>query len=211
MLRATGFLDRSGKTVGENFAAPDRSVGRKRLKYNVVTTLRIRCAIPGAVESNEGAVAVVRGKALTGVDHDIVRCPVRGKRRDWSELLRADANRLAAVAAVLRRQHQPALDLVEVTLGPAVIAALVDAQQLLRRLRRLLFRLVERREILVQLIAPVLRGIDAVSTRRDRNAVGVANARRIALPRRELVAGLVGVIDPDAATRLELGAGLDAR
>src|SRR5215471_11110606 len=211
MLRATRLLDRPGKTVGEDLASSGRSAPRQRLKHDVVTALRIGRAIPGAVECNERAAAVMLGEALAGVDHEIVRRPVGGKRGDRCQLLRAYAHRPAAVAAVLRGQHELPLSLVEVALGPAVIPALPDMQQFLRGLGRLLLRRVERREILVQLIAPVLCGIDAVSTRGDRNTVGVADTGRVTLRRRELLAGLVGVIDPDPAARLELGAGFDAR
>src|SRR5215472_14008277 len=143
MLGAARLLDRSGKAVGENNAVPRRTLRRERLEHNVVTALGVRCAVPRAVEGNESAIVVARGEARAGVDHDIVRRPVRWKCRNRRELAGTDADGLAAVAAILRREHQLVLDGVEVALGPAVVAAASDAQQLLRRLRGFFLRSVE--------------------------------------------------------------------
>src|SRR5215471_19954292 len=104
MLRATRLLDRPGKTVGEDLASSGRSAPRQRLKHDVVTALRIGRAIPGAVECNERAAAVMLGEALAGVDHEIVRRPVGGERGERCELVRTHADRLATISAVLRRQ-----------------------------------------------------------------------------------------------------------
>src|SRR5215469_4481632 len=147
MLRTARLHARSGKTVSENLAPRRPSIGGQRLEDHVVAALRIGRTVPGAVEGNEAAVVVARREARAGVERQVVRCPMSWKRRDGGELLRAHADRLTTVTAVLGREHELLLGLIEVALGPAVVPALAEAQQLLCRLCRLLLRLVQRREI----------------------------------------------------------------
>ena len=57
----------------------------------------------------------------------------------------------------------------------------------------------------------MLGGVDTVTARVDRDAIGIANARGITLRGGELLSGFVGIEGPETAARLELGAGFDSR
>ena len=131
------------------------------------------------------------------------------KCRDGCELLRANALGLAAVAAVLRCQHQPPLHGIVVAFGPAVVATLDQEHEFLGRERRLLLRLVEFGPIRVQLVASVL-GDEDTAGRIDAEAFRIADPGGVALERRERLIGDVRVVAPDAAARLELLARLSA-
>ena len=79
-----------------------------------------------------------------------------GEEGDGSLLLGAYANRLAADAAIFRREYQLPLDIVEIAFRPAKIVALLDLQKLLGRLVRALILVVELRPVLVELVAALL-------------------------------------------------------
>ena len=82
-----------------------------------------------------------------------------GERRDRRLRLVALADRLAAVAAVLGRQHELLLLAVVVALRPAVPGALLEIEHLLGREVKTLLGGVELRPVLVQLVAAVLRHV----------------------------------------------------
>ena len=79
MRASARILDRPGKAVGEDLARSGGLARRQRLKHDVVAALRKGCAVPGAVESDEGAAAVVRGETVAGVERQIIRRPVSGE------------------------------------------------------------------------------------------------------------------------------------
>ena len=133
-----------------------------------------------------------------------------GKAATGASFCAAQALRLAAVAAVLGREHELVLVIVEVAERPAVVAALLEQHELLGGQRRLLLGLVEAGEVLVQLVPPVLGGVDQVPARVRGDALAVTDAGRVAILRREGLVELVRVVAPDAAARLQLGARLDA-
>ena len=114
---------RSRKSIRENFAIAGGMVAGERLKDDVVTALGIRRAIPGTMKGDEHAIAIAGWKLFLVVMHHRVRRPMGGKYRDRSELMRAHADRLAAVATIFRRQHQFLLEGIVVALGPAIVAA----------------------------------------------------------------------------------------
>ena len=136
---------------------------------------------------------------------------MRRKCGDRRDLVRAGADLLAAVAAVLRREHQLPLDRVVVAFGPAVVAARFQKQQFFGRQRGFLFGLVQIRPIRMQLIASVLGHEQAMAGGIDAESLAVADSRRIALGGRKPLVGPVGVIAPDAAAGLEFRARLGAR
>ena len=198
------------KSVGEYFTIPRGMIARQGLEHDVVATLAVGCSIPRSVKGDEHAVAVVGRELLFVVEHHRVRCPMRRECRDRRALGRARSHLLAAVAAVFGSKNQFALYGVVVALRPPVVAALVQEQQLLGRLRSFLLGPVKIRPIRMQLIAPVLRDED-VSLSIDREALGIAYAGGKARGRRECLAGFVRVVAPNAPARLQLRAGVDAR
>src|SRR5664279_4275193 len=131
------------------------------------------------MKRDEGAALVLRGELRPVVERERVRRPVRREIHDRLDLLVAIADRLAAIAAVLGREHQLLLRGVEVALWPPVVAALHDPEQLLRRKIRALLWRVEPRPVVAELVAPVLRGVELPRCV-ERDADGVANARGVA-------------------------------
>src|SRR5260221_131984 len=111
---AAGVLIGAGEAVGEDDeVARDLALG-EGLEDDVVAVLRQRRAVPGAVEGDEGASLIGLGEGRAVIDQEIVRRPVPGEGRDGRLLLRADAHRLAAVAALFGRQDQLLLLAVEI-------------------------------------------------------------------------------------------------
>ncbi len=84
-----------------------------------------------------------------------------GEEGDGSLFLSANPDRLAAVAAIFRREHQLLLDIVEIALRPAKIVALLDLQELLGRQVRALILVVELWPVLVELVAALLCRVEA--------------------------------------------------
>ena len=106
----------------------------KRLEHDVIAALRQRRAIPGAVEGDERPAAIgcreMRRRHRSPWSLG-AQCP--GKAATGGLLGRADADLLAAVAAIFGRQHQLVLIAVEVTFRPAEIGALFELDELFRR------------------------------------------------------------------------------
>src|SRR5580692_630620 len=121
---AAGVLVGAGEAVREDDEVARGLAVGKRLEDDVIALLRQRRAVPGAVEGDEGAALVGLGERRAVVDQESVRRPVAGEGSDGRLLLRADAHRLAAVAAVFGRQDQFLLLAVEIAFGPAEIGAL---------------------------------------------------------------------------------------
>src|SRR5712664_2470850 len=90
------------------------------------------------------------------------------------------SNGLASVAPVFRREHELPLLAVVVAIRPSVVTALLDLEQLLRGKILSLFWSVQLRPVVIQLVAPVLRGIK-LSARIERDSPGVTDAGRVAL------------------------------
>jgi hypothetical protein len=110
----------------------------------------------GRVSFPDGAIiAALPGRLLPAVDRESVGSPMRRERRDRRLLLRTQPDDLAAVSAILRRQHQLLLWSIEVAFRLAVVGALDDAQQLFRRKIWTFLRAIELRPVLRNLVAPV--------------------------------------------------------
>src|SRR5579875_4186700 len=152
----------------------------------------------------------MRGQLPPVVEREVIRRPMRRECRHGPEHAGAPPD-LLAIAAVLRREHELLLHAVVVAVRPAVVAALDHTQQLLGREVCALLRREAPRPVLAQLIAPVLGRIDAAAGGVDCDAIRIADARGIALRRRELLAGLLRAVAPDPRARLELRAGIDPR
>ena len=80
-----------------------------------------------------------------------------GECRNGRDFVRAGAHLLTAVTAIFRRQNQLLLPSVVVALGPAIVAARLQKQQLFSRLRGFLVGFVEVRPIRIELVSSVLR------------------------------------------------------
>src|SRR5271165_4887568 len=106
MLCSVWRFHSASKAIRENFAGTASMIAVERLVYHVVTALRIRRAIPGSVESDEHTSLVMLGKLLRAVINHGVGRPMRRECRNGCGLVRAYADLLAAVPAVLRREHQ---------------------------------------------------------------------------------------------------------
>src|SRR5580658_2133277 len=99
-------LDRPGESVGKYFARTSCTGAGKRLKDNVVAPLGKGCPVPGTVEGDEHAIAVVSGELFPVVEHRPIGPPMRGKSCHRSGLVSADAHLTAAVSTVFGRKHQ---------------------------------------------------------------------------------------------------------
>ncbi len=171
------------------------------LEDDVIAALRQRRAVPRPVESDERAVAIGLGKLGAVIDQQVVRRPMAGECRNRSKLLGADSNRLAAVSAILGRQHQLFLILVVIAFGPAVIAAFAKLHNLFGRQVDALLHGIELGPVLRELVAPVL-GRKQMARGVERKSFAIADTSGKALGGRERLACLVGVVAPDAAPRL---------
>src|ERR1700741_4765478 len=98
MRGLTWLLDRSSKTVGEHHEIPRRFAVRQRLKDDVVAALWGGRPVPRSVEGDERPSAVGGGKQGSLVQSEVVGGPVGWERGDRGPLLRAQTDRLSAVA-----------------------------------------------------------------------------------------------------------------
>ena len=162
------------------------------------------------MEGDEGAALIALRELRALVDLEIVRRPVGGKRRDWRLEFFAVADLLAAVAAILRRQHTLLLRGVEIAGRPSVIGALFQDHDLFGGKLEALFRRIELGPILMQLVAAML-GDEKASRSVEVETLAVPDAGGIAFFGRENLIRLVCVVAPDSRARLELGAGVVAR
>src|SRR5690348_5491992 len=210
MLRRVGLHDSTRETVGEGLEVPRGFAGRERLKDDLIAALRTRRTIPGSVKRDERAVAVARREGGPGVEQQSIGRPVRREECRGCLLGGALPDRLAAIAAVLRREHELLLLIVEVALGPAEVVALVDLEQLLGGEVLALLSGVELGPVVPQLISSML-GRPQVPIRPDSDADSVADARCVTRGRGECLPRLVRVERPDPAAGLQLRAGLVAR
>src|SRR5580658_3281074 len=105
MLGLSRGLHCSGKTIRKYFALAGCALSGKWLINHVVTALRVWRPIPGTVERDEDAVMIM--------------CWIC---RNGGYLVRAYADRLAAVAGIFRSQNQLLHEGVVVAFGPAVIS-----------------------------------------------------------------------------------------
>ena len=97
------------------------------------------------------------------------------KRNDRSILLRANADRVAAITGVLGGEHQLLLIPVEVAFGPPEVGARGEVHDFLGGELGALRQRIQLRPVLTELVAAMLRGKD-LPRRIDRNADGVAQA-----------------------------------
>src|SRR5260221_12833017 len=94
---------------------------------------------------------------------------------------------------------------IEITLRPAVVAALHHLQKLFGRQFRTLFRFVETRPVVTQLVTAVL-GCVQRAVRSERDAVGIADAGAVPFRLRKHLPRLVRVITPEATASLHVRA-----
>jgi hypothetical protein len=156
------------------------------------------------MERDQGAAAIGRRETRPVIDSQIVGGPVPREGGDRRPPLRANANRLA-IAAIFRREHQLVLLLVKVALGPAIVGAGEEPDQLLGRQFRALLGIVEARPILKELIATML-GREQSAGVVEGEALAISQAAHETLLGRKDLSRLVGVIEPRAGARLLLGA-----
>src|SRR5882757_57706 len=206
---AARLLVLAGESVGEHDIGSGCLAVGQRLEDDVVSALRQGRAVPRAVKGDEGAAAIAGRKLGAEIDRERVGRPMAGKSRDGALALSAEADGLAAVSAIFRREHELLLILIVVAFRPTVVGARRELDELLRRQVRALLGGVEARPVLVELVSAVLRGKQAAG-RVEGEAFAVAQARGVTFSRREDLAGLVGVVTPDPAARLLLDAGIDA-
>src|ERR1700733_1494622 len=154
--RPAWVLVGSGKAVRENHKGARGLAVGKRLEDDVIPALGQGRSIPRPVERDEGAAAIAGRERRPVIDSQVVGGPVPWEGGDRRLPLRADPDRLAAIAAVFRRKHQLILFLVIIALGPAIVGAGDELNQFLGRQIRALRRRIEARPILKELIATVL-------------------------------------------------------
>ena len=114
--RLARLLHRAGKAVGkDNERSGGLAVG-KRLEDHVIAVLRFRRAIPRAVKSNESPTLIAGGKGPSGINQEVVRRPMAGKSSHRRLLIGAHAD-LLAIAAIVGREHELALQLIVMNLS----------------------------------------------------------------------------------------------
>ena len=131
------------------------------------------------------------------IDPQIIGGPVPWEGCDRRLPLHADTDRLA-IAAIFWREHQFFLLLVIIALGPAIVGAGDELDQLLDRQFRALRRRVESRPVLKELIATVL-GREQAAGVVEGEALAIAKSAYEALLGRKDLSRLVSVIAPRAA------------
>jgi hypothetical protein len=149
----TGLFNGAGKAIGKDDEIARGLVVLERLKHDIKAALRLRRAIPRAVERDESAALIRRREGGAGIDHQIVRRPMRGKCGDRRCFLRTDADLFAAVASIFWRQHELVLKPVEITFRPAIVGAALQLDDFLSRLPRAFVCRIKVREILRELVA----------------------------------------------------------
>src|SRR4051812_45575199 len=108
------------ESVHEHLEIAARASFRHRLKHDPEAFLRLRRAIPGAVEHDERTVAVPLRQLFPCIEEQRLGRPVRGESADIGPLPLAAADVLA-ITAVLGREHLLVLLEIEVAIGPAEI------------------------------------------------------------------------------------------
>jgi hypothetical protein len=110
--RTTGIFLCAGKAVGKDDVGPVCFAIGEWLEQDIIASLRPGGSVPGAVERDEGTALIGFWEGLAEIDLQVVRRPMSGKERDWPLPLGTDADLLAAIAAVLRPEHQFSLNVV---------------------------------------------------------------------------------------------------
>src|ERR1700722_6823888 len=129
----TGIFLGASKAVGKDDVGPVCLAIGEWLEQDVVASLRPGGSIPGAVERDEGTALIGFWEGLAEIELQIVGRPMSRKERDRPLPLATDANLLAAIAAVLRPEHQFSLCVVEIPSGPAIIRTLPQFDNLFSR------------------------------------------------------------------------------
>src|SRR5437879_12709585 len=168
------------EAVRERLVAAHRFAVLEGHERDPVARLGERRAVPRAVYRGARPAAIALRKLGPRVERQAVGRPVSRERHGRLLLLGAPPD-LLAVAAVFRRQHEMAELQVMIAVRPAEVVALVDLEQLLRRLLGILRVVEEFRPILSQLVAAVLRA-PPLAVRREGHAPGVANAGGLRRP-----------------------------
>src|SRR5262249_11866709 len=133
MPRWPSAVEVRSEAIGEYLERAASLLTAQRLEHDVVPLLRFRESVPGTVERDERPVLVSRREQRTRVEHETVRCPVRGEDGAWLVFPRA-VSALLPVAAIFRREHEVVLVDRVVAVRPAEILALIHLQQLFRRI-----------------------------------------------------------------------------
>ena len=128
MRRLTRFFDRAGEAIGEHHKLARGFPACHRLEHHIVPALRQRCAVPGAMKGYKGAAPVRPRKLFRIVEGKIVRRPMRRERSNRFPFLRAEPN-LLAVAAIFGSEDELVQRRVEITIGPAIIGALLELNE----------------------------------------------------------------------------------
>src|SRR6202011_400204 len=143
-VRSTsGLFHRSCEAVSEHNKVTRSLAASHGLEHHVVAALRGRRAVPGAVECDEGAIAIGRRELAVGDNKKVVRSPMRRKERNRRGSLRAQTDCLAAIAAVLGPEDQLLLEAVEVTLRPTIVGTALQLHDFLGRQLGAVLRFVE--------------------------------------------------------------------
>jgi len=80
--RLTGLFNGTRKAIGKDDEIARGLAVLERLKHDIKAALRLRRAIPRAVERDESAALIRRREGGAGIDHQIVRRPMCGKCSD---------------------------------------------------------------------------------------------------------------------------------
>jgi hypothetical protein len=131
--RSARISIRPSKAIRKDNKGTGRVTISHWLENDIVALLSKRRAIPGSVKGDERAASIPCRKLRAMVDREVIGCPMAGKSGYGATPFRADALRLAAVAAIFGGEHELLLLLIVIAFRPPVIGAGRELQQLLGR------------------------------------------------------------------------------
>src|SRR5580704_16499018 len=108
------------------------------------------------MKSDEDSVTIAVRKLFLVVAHHSVGPPMGGKRGNRSNLARTNNHLFAAVATVFGRKDELLLHTVVIALGPAIVAASLQQQQLFGGQTGFFGSLINLGPIRMQLVSSVL-------------------------------------------------------
>src|SRR5580658_2877555 len=138
-------------------------------------------------------------------DQKIIGCPVRRKERDRRSPYRAEADFLATGTAIFGPKNELLLQPIEITFWPAVVMTAPELDDFLGRKLRPERGPIVLGPVLCELVAAMLRHKQPPASI-NREPLSVTDARCITLRSRELLIGLVSIVDPCAAAGVLLRA-----
>src|SRR5437763_13618890 len=124
---------------------------------------------------------IVGWQGVAVVEVCVVRREMASEKCDW-RLFRCPLPAGFAVSAILWREHQLLLRSVEIAVWPAIVTALLDLDEFLRRQILTLVRCIKLWPVVIELVAPVLCRVE-LAARVECESLGGPYFRSVAVGR----------------------------